>query len=203
MKRPNSMRSGTTRFIAGTTPFIIMLPTVMLFAIACERASRPQGDQQGSTVGAPAYTAIASVSKPPGRSHITSIAPQVAAAPDGEALYQQHCVACHQVTGKGIPGAFPPLDASPYVVGDNVERLAAILIYGLQGPINVLGTTYTSAMAPLGGTMNDAELAAVATFTRSSWTNSADPVEHSVFTEARKKYGARAMFTIAELGEEQ
>ena len=33
----------------------------------------------------------------------------------GEALYLQHCAACHQPNGQGLAGAFPPLAGSDYI----------------------------------------------------------------------------------------
>src|SRR5471030_731319 len=35
----------------------------------------------------------------------------------GEKVYNTNCVACHQATGKGIPGSFASLDGSPVVNG--------------------------------------------------------------------------------------
>ncbi len=121
---------------------------------------------------------------------------------DGQALFVKNCSACHQVTGLGIPGVFPPLAKSPYVEKDE-DRMAAIMIYGLSGPINVLGTTYTSVMAGLGATMTDEELAAVATYVRSSFGNNAPPILPETFTKARAKHGFRSLFSIQELGEEK
>jgi len=66
-----------------------------------------------------------------------------------------------------------------------------------------LGTTYASAMAGLGAQFNDEELAAIATYIRSSWSNSAGPVGAEVLAEMRKKWGTRGPFNIQELGEEQ
>ena len=37
------------------------------------------------------------------------------AAVDGKALFAAHCVACHQATGKGLRGVFPPLDGAEWV----------------------------------------------------------------------------------------
>ena len=140
----------------------------------------------------------------PAAVHIAEVAPaDGSSGPNGEELYVKNCGACHQQGGAGIPGAFPPLDKSPYVTGDNVERLAAIMVYGLSGPIDVLGTTYNSAMAPLGASLNDEQLAAIATYIRTAWSNEAGAIEASVFADVRAKYGTRAMFTIAELGEEK
>ena len=50
--------------------------------------------------------------------------PQQMAA--GQKVYQTLCIACHQPDGKGLPGAFPPLAASDYLLADK-RRAAAIV----------------------------------------------------------------------------
>ena len=81
--------------------------------------------------------------------------------------------------------------------------MASIKQYGHSVPINVLGTTYQSAMAPLGAQFKDEELAAIATHVRTSWSNKAGPVDAKVFAAMRQKWGSRGPFAIAELGEEK
>ena len=77
------------------------------------------------------------------------------------------------------------------------------MVYGLQGPIKVLGKEYNSVMAPLGATLDDEALSDIATYVRSSWSNKASKVSADVITNARKKYGSRSMFNIDELGREE
>lgn len=125
-----------------------------------------------------------------------------AALPDGALLFAQQCSACHQLNGLGVPGVFPPLDGSRYVISDNTSRIAAIMLYGLRGPITVNGITFNSVMTPFRSILKDEELAAIATFIRSNWSNKAGPVDPSVFSEARRKWGERLQFEIRELGEE-
>lgn len=152
-----------------------------------ERSDYVQGSSQVLTYATPAsITSHDFLPKPGG--------------PDGPGLFVKHCSACHQVTGTGIPGAFPPLDGSLYVTSDNTSRLAAIMLYGLQGPITVKGMTYSGLMTPFRSTLKDDELAAIATHIRNSWSNKADPVKPELFAEIRKKWGERAQFTIQELG---
>lgn len=177
---------------------------LLLLLVACERTSREFAGTKKETAREIQYKTTTNVAMLAGASHREDVAPKSASsAPDGAALYARTCVACHQMTGQGVPGAFPPLDGSPYVVGDKVERLAAIMIYGLSGPINVNGIVYTSAMPPLGATLKDEEFAAIASYVRSSWSNKASAVDTEVFAAVRKKYGTRAMFAISELGEER
>ncbi len=80
-----------------------------------------------------------------------------------------NCTQCHQATGAGIPGAFPPLDGSDRVVGPP-HVLAAILIHGLHGPISVKGKPFNGDM-PAWGALSDEELAGVMTYIRGSWGN--------------------------------
>ena len=170
----------------------------------CEREQRPLGAASGASLGAPEYTVVANISSPPGLSTVSDVAPKLAKAElSPEELYVKNCSACHQVSGAGVPGVFPPLVNSPYVLSDNTDRMASIMLYGLAGPIHVLGTQYVSAMAPLGATLSDDELAKVATYVRASWGNKAAPVAPSVFAEMRKKWGTHGPFNIQELGEEK
>lgn len=103
---------------------------------------------------------------------------------DGKQVFAGNCVACHQATGLGLSGVFPPLDGSEWVTGD--ERVVAnILLYGVTGPMVVKGVNYTGAM-PAFGQLSDAELAAVASHIRSTWSNKAPPIDAALFTKERK-----------------
>ena len=106
------------------------------------------------------------------------------AAVDGKALFAAHCVACHQATGKGLPGVFPPLDGSEWVHGDP-RVLANILLHGIDGEIEVAGTTYKGSM-PAFQQLGDAELAGVISFVRGSWSNKSEPIKPEVFEHERK-----------------
>lgn len=94
----------------------------------------------------------------------------------GAKVYAANCVACHQATGKGVPGAFPALDGSKVVLGAQDDQIA-LLLNGKQG----------TAMASF-KQLSDVELAAVATYTRNAWGNKADDniVQPKDFTVARK-----------------
>lgn len=101
---------------------------------------------------------------------------------DGEGLYGTHCVACHQATGQGVPGAFPPLAGTDFI--DDPAKHAKIIVNGLSGEIVVNGTTYNSAMTPF-GQLSDYEIAAIATYERNSWGNDLGVVEPSVVASVR------------------
>ena len=103
---------------------------------------------------------------------------------DGKQLYAAQCVACHQASGQGLAGVFPPLDGSEWVMGD--ERIVAnILLHGIAGEITVAGTTYKGNMPPF-KQLGDAELAAVASHVRSTWSNKALPIKPELIAQERK-----------------
>lgn len=108
----------------------------------------------------------------------------------GKKVYEQNCVSCHQPTGMGLAGAFPPLGKSEYVKG-SPKRLAMILLKGIQGPIKVEGVTYNGAMPSWERALTDKKLAAVATYIRQSWGNTAGPMTPDQFSAARKEFAAR------------
>ncbi len=106
------------------------------------------------------------------------------AAIDGKQLFTAHCVACHQATGKGLPGVFPPLDGSEWVLGDQ-RVLANILLHGIDGEISVAGTVYKGNMPPF-KQLADAELAALASHVRAEWSNKAAALTPALFEQERK-----------------
>lgn len=124
-----------------------------------------------------------------------------AKAPDGKVLYEQRCVACHQPTGAGLPGAFPPLAGSEWVTG-KPDAMIRIVLHGLQGPISVKGANYNAAMIPYGtgAAMNDADVAAVVSYVRSSFGNKAAPVTAPQVAAARAATAKRTTpWTAPEL----
>jgi mono/diheme cytochrome c family protein len=107
-----------------------------------------------------------------------------AAAIDGKQVYAGKCVACHQATGLGVAGVFPPLAGSEWVTGDEVV-LTHILLHGVNGEMVVKGNTYNGAM-PAWNSMSDGEIAAVITFIRAEWGNTAAPVLEATVKEQRE-----------------
>lgn len=101
----------------------------------------------------------------------------------GEALYSTNCAACHQPTGKGLPGAFPPLAESDYFADDPIKAVKAV-INGLSGPITVNGVEYNSVMPNL-AYMSDSDVADVVTFVLNSFGNKGGAVDAAQVTAAR------------------
>lgn len=116
----------------------------------------------------------------PGRAALSGVALSRAAlsgafAFDGQQVYQEHCESCHQVEGEGVAGLYPPLDGAAWVTGDK-GRLIRIVLHGMQGDVEVKGQTYSNRMPAWGAILDDNEVAQVATYVRSSWSNHASEV---------------------------
>ena len=108
---------------------------------------------------------------------------------DGKQLYIGKCAACHQATGLGLAGVFPPLAASEWVVESPVT-LTHILLHGIQGKMTVKGISYEGLM-PAWNTLSDAEIAAVASYIRSDWGNKAAPITEDDVKKQRELTKAR------------
>lgn len=85
---------------------------------------------------------------------------------DGEALFAKNCAACHQASGRGIPGAFPALAANPFVQGPAAE-VATVLLKGRGG------------MPDFSGSLGDRDIALVLTYVRGSWGNQGAPLQEA------------------------
>lgn len=103
---------------------------------------------------------------------------------DGAQVYTANCVACHQASGKGLPGVFPNLDGSDWVARDP-RVIINILLHGITGQMTVNGAVYNGAM-PAFGHLSDAELAAVASHVRSAWSNHLPAITPETVAEIRK-----------------
>jgi mono/diheme cytochrome c family protein len=120
----------------------------------------------------------------------------------GKRLYTANCVACHQATGLGVAGQFPPLVDSEWVQtegwhGDN--HLVKILLHGLQGPIQVKGTTYNGAMPPW-KQLKDDQIAAILTYIRGEWGNNESAITAEQVAKIREETAAQTEpYTQAQL----
>ena len=112
-----------------------------------------------------------------------------AASVDGKQLFGAKCAACHQSSGLGVTGVFPPLAGAEWVVGDE-KILTNILLHGVNGEMVVKGSSYKGAM-PAWNSLSDDELAAVLTYIRSDWGNAAPPIKADTIKGQRELTKAR------------
>jgi nitrite reductase (NO-forming) len=100
----------------------------------------------------------------------------------GEELFGQSCAACHQPTGAGIPGVFPPLAKSDFLLADP-ERAVGVVLHGLSGLVTVNGVAYQSAMPAL--PLEDADVAAILSYVNQAWGNEGAPVTAETVARVR------------------
>jgi glucose/arabinose dehydrogenase/mono/diheme cytochrome c family protein len=115
----------------------------------------------------------------------------------GKEVYSKegYCVTCHQADGNGLTASgFPPLSGTEWVTGDQV-RLVKVILKGLMGPIEVNGKQYEGMvpMTPFEG-LSDDDVAAVATYIRNSFGNTASPIQPSFVKEVRATLSKKQSF---------
>lgn len=126
-----------------------LLSALVLFLVSCG------GNSEKSTTTAK--------NTPPEKAALSEAAADLSNHP-GERLYKQHCLACHQADGNGVPGMFPPLHDTKWVNGDNAT-LISIVLHGMDEEIEVNGEVYNTIMAPLPH-LSDQEVADVLNYVR-------------------------------------
>jgi len=123
----------------------------------------------------------------------------------GRQIYLTSCIACHGSDGKGTKFLAPPLAGSDWVNGSK-ERLVRVLLHGLSGQITVSGKDYDTpevqpVMPPLAG-LGNSEIAAVLTYIRREWGNTADPISSGDINRIRIAAQGRTIpWTAFELQE--
>jgi mono/diheme cytochrome c family protein len=104
----------------------------------------------------------------------------------GQAIYEGVCIHCHGEGGAGMPGFYPPLANSDYLMADR-KRPVGILLRGLKGAITVNGETYDSEMPAVKG--SDLSIAAVLTYVRNQFNGATDSMTVDEVKQARKELG--------------
>ena len=133
----------------------------------------------------------------PGKPAPTNDAPPLTAAEEkrfaaGSDLYKNICVGCHQPDGRGKEKIAPTLVESRYAIGPDSTAGMRILLAGKEGPVGL--------MPPLGGALNDEQIASVLTYIRREWGNTGTPVTADDVTEVRGLTKTRTRpWTDAEL----
>lgn len=99
-----------------------------------------------------------------------------ASSSDGGRIYVTNCASCHELDGRGVPGAFPPLAGNPAVTGDPRVPIAAVK-FGLIAPISAARAG--GEMPAWDGILSDTDIADVVTYIRFAWHNGASPVSEA------------------------
>jgi mono/diheme cytochrome c family protein len=125
--------------------------------------------------------------------------PFAKAIKDGSKIYAT-CGGCHQGNGLGVPGQYPPLAGSEWVLA-GTERITRVVLHGLTGPVTIKGSTYNfpGGMPPQGAAMSDADIANVLTYIRNSWGNEGSMVTKEMVAGVRSKEKTRPQWTTPDL----
>lgn len=122
----------------------------------------------------------------------------------GARVYRAACYACHQESGLGLGGAFPPLVRhAPAVAAADRRHLVRLVLFGMEGKIAVQGQTFENAMPPWGH-LSDVEVAAVLDHVTRAWGNEALlPPGFAPFTPAEVAAARAAPLTAREVHAER
>ena len=101
----------------------------------------------------------------------------------GKEVYDQNCLACHQIDGGGVPMLTPSLINAEWVQGDKA-RLINVVLKGLTG-VEINGEMFDNPMPPLAH-LSDEDIAAVLTYVRANFNNKSGPIKKEEVAAARK-----------------
>lgn len=106
----------------------------------------------------------------------------------GAKLFFQICASCHGRNGEGIDGLAPPLQGSEHVA--DAERLALIILHGLQGPVAVKGKQYNFNLAMPGlirnETISDKDISDVMAYVSNAFSDNPEFLKKGKVAELRK-----------------
>lgn len=120
---------------------------------------------------------------------ITVNSPTALASDDGKKAYEANCQACHQPTGKGFVGAFPPLVGNPHIDADKLHVVRTVL-QGMSGPLEVNGSKYNGVM-PQMHHLSDDEIADLSTYVLNSWGNKGGKISSDEVEAVRVELGLK------------
>ena len=113
--------------------------------------------------------------EPPGKATTALLTAAKPGLPLGARLYLDNCTGCHAVTGKGAPGVFPELDGNSLVNAQRSRGLVEIILHGATMP-STAKRPAALHMPGFADRLSDRDVAELATFVRSAWSNAAGPV---------------------------
>lgn len=165
----------------------VVVPSHQAQALIAYLASLKQPELSAADMAqsAASMAAMAKPAAPATNANAANAAPAGAAdTAKGETLFTTHCAACHQATGEGLAGAFPPLKGNAAVNDDDASKHIDVVLHGLSGTV-IDGVSYPSPMPPFADSLSDEDIAAIIDYERSSWGNHGKPITAAEVTAAR------------------
>ena len=102
----------------------------------------------------------------------------------GAGIHKDHCAACHQANGEGVPRVYPPFAGNAAILMRNPVNAIRITLNG-GFPPSTSGNPRPYGMPPFAHRLSDDEVAAVVTYIRGAWGNNAAPVSPAEVAGAR------------------
>lgn len=94
---------------------------------------------------------------------------------EGQALYMQTCLACHQADGSGVPGMQPALHAGSSVMTD-IDRAIEVILRGMGGAETAVPASGEYAMVmPASAHLSDQQIANLFSYIRQEF-NGTSPI---------------------------
>lgn len=122
---------------------------------------------------------------------------------NGKSLFKQNCASCHGTDAGGMAGVFPPLVDSGWVTGEKNIPIR-ILMQGLEGNIDVQGTTYSGVMPSFKARLSAAEIAAILNYLRAQSRGEQEEItQQDVIRVARTNSDRTRPWTAGELRESE
>jgi mono/diheme cytochrome c family protein len=122
--------------------------------------------------------------------HSTAVATSDPAMVAGGAIYRDQCSACHALDGHGVPQLFPSLADSAVVRSSDPSTLIRLVLRGARSVATAAEPT-SPGMPSFGWQLDDAQVAAVATYIRNAWQPAAPAVSATDVRRARSSLRER------------
>lgn len=114
--------------------------------------------------------------------------PTAAVLAQGQEIYRQQCAQCHGDQGEGRRGALPALAANRAVMLADSTNLVRVVLQGGYQPATA-GNPRPHGMPPFRQLLSDDEIAAVLSYIRNAWGNTASRVDTIDVYRAREGRG--------------
>jgi mono/diheme cytochrome c family protein len=104
----------------------------------------------------------------------------------GGRIYLDSCAACHRLSGGGENLTFPTLAGNSTVLNSDPSSLVTVILNGARAPATDTAPTGL-AMPGFRWRYDDTDIAALATFVRTSWGNDAPAVSAAQVSQLRQE----------------
>ncbi|MGY6648579.1 DUF7133 domain-containing protein [Wenyingzhuangia sp. IMCC45574] len=127
---------------------------------------------------------------------------QRAAIKAGKKIFNNICATCHGNKGQGIASLAPPFINSEYI-SESSERLAAIILHGLSGPLQVNGKSYnlSATMPGLGNNpeYKDQDIKNIISYLQYTFADDSKPISVKKIKQLRLLKPKKGVFNQEEI----